>query len=201
MCIPVTFATRTMENVLKAIEEMSQKFDALKEDMDYLKHDRERNSHDWAEQDPGHQRSQSRNPILQDPPRSSGLKSLEACGQQAHQRRSWPSEDPYEEEATDEADLMEFSDETHSFLSSACTRSLSDGQRKCIRGRYQLPKVVATKSPNIDAFMKTETSATLKANDRELSRTQSFVLGALAPLTTIIEKVFTTFTQSNAPPT
>ena len=36
--------------------------------------------------------------------------------------------------------------------------------------------------------MKTETSATLKANDRELSRTRFFVLNALAPLTTIIEK-------------
>ena len=122
MCIPVLFATRTMENVLKAIEEMSQKFDALKEDVDYLKHDRERNSCDWADQDPGHQRSRSRSPIRQDPPRSSGSKSLEACRQQAHQRRSWPSEDPCEEEeAMDKADLMEVSDETHSFLSSACT--------------------------------------------------------------------------------
>lgn len=45
------------------------------------------------------------------------------------------SEDPYdEEEATDEANLMEVSDKTHSFLSSACTRSLSNKQRKCIRG-------------------------------------------------------------------
>ena len=45
------------------------------------------------------------------------------------------SEDPYdEEEATDEANLMEVSDKTHSFLSSACTRSLSNKQRKRIRG-------------------------------------------------------------------
>ena len=69
-----------------------------------------------------------------------------------------------------------------------CLYSLSNKQRKCVSGRYQLLKVVATKSPNTDAFMETETSATLKANDRELSTTQFFVLDALAPLTTIIEK-------------
>ena len=46
-----------MENVLKAIEEMSNKFNALKEDVDDLKRYRERSSGDWTNQDPGHQHS------------------------------------------------------------------------------------------------------------------------------------------------
>ena len=53
---------------------------------------------------------------------------------------------------------------------------------------YPLPKVVATKMPQLDPMMKVEALAGAKAYDKELVKIQSFVLGALAPLTLIIDR-------------
>ena len=53
--------------------------------------------------------------------------------------------------------------------------------RKRSRGRFPLPKVVATKLP--DPFLRTEVPQNTKANDRELDKFQSFILDALAPRT------------------
>ena len=85
-------------------------------------------------------------------------------------------------------DLVSVSSETHHLLTSACTRSVSNSTRKRIRGHYQLPRVVATKSPNLDAFLKTEFPAHAKGLDKELAKVQSFVLDALAPVTSLLER-------------
>ena len=81
----------------------------------------------------------------------------------------------------DEADLMEVLEE-----SLPVNETYQTKQRKQIRGQYQLPKVVATPT------LKMETSGTLKANKKELPRTQSFILDVLAPITTNIVKCFET---------
>ena len=85
-------------------------------------------------------------------------------------------------------DLVSVSSETHHLLTSACTRSVSNSTRERIRGHYQLPRVVATKSPNLDAFLKAEIPAHAKGLDKELAKVQSFVLDALAPVTSLLER-------------
>ena len=47
--------------------------------------------------------------------------------------------------------------------------------------------MVQTKTPQLDSFMKEELSSTAKAEDKELAKTQTFVLDALAPLTAVLE--------------
>ena len=51
---------------------------------------------------------------------------------------------------------------------------------------FELPKVAATKTPQLDSYIKTEVSVT-KSTDRELARIQTFVLDSLTPLTSIVE--------------
>ena len=53
-------------------------------------------------------------------------------------------------------DLVRVSEETHKLLTVACTRSVSNETRKHSHGRFLLPKVVATKLPNLDPFLRTE---------------------------------------------
>ena len=121
---------RTVENILNDIAE---KFDALKEDLDDHKMQLGTKTLATGRTKNGHQYSHSSKSI-------SIFKLKESRGSltasiSLRSLAFLASEDPYdEEEATDEANLMEVSDKTHSFLSSACTRSLSNKQRKCIRG-------------------------------------------------------------------
>ena len=51
------------------------------------------------------------------------------------------------------------------------------------RSSHPLPKVPATRTPQLDPVIKLETSAAVKAADKELARIQTFVLDGLAPLT------------------
>ena len=55
------------------------------------------------------------------------------------------------------------------------------------RGKYPLPKVVATKTPHLDSLVRTELSSATKSDDKELAKIQTFMLDALAPLTSILE--------------
>ena len=71
-------------------------------------------------------------------------------------------------------DLVEVSEETHKLLTVACTQSVSNETRKRSHGHFPLPKVVATKSPNLDPFLRMEVPQNTKANDRELGKVQSF---------------------------
>ena len=86
-----------------------------------------------------------------------------------------------------ESTLLEVSEETRRFLVEKCTRGVANDVRRRTRSRYPLPKVAATKTPQLDPLMKAETSTGAKARDKELAKIQSFVLDALAPLTSVID--------------
>ena len=55
------------------------------------------------------------------------------------------------------------------------------------RRRYPLPKVPATRTPQLDGFIKGEVSMATRNADKELARLQSLVLDSLAPLTHLLE--------------
>ena len=80
--------------------------------------------------------------------------------------------------------LREVSEETEKLLTRACTRKLSRATRLGVRSAHPLPRVPATRTPQLDPVMKSETSTQVKATDKELASIQTMVLDALAPLTT-----------------
>jgi hypothetical protein len=84
--------------------------------------------------------------------------------------------------------LREVSEKTKSLLTKACTCRLNNSTRLSHRSSHPLPKVSATRTPQLDPVMKSETSAAVKAVDKELARLQTFVLDALATLTTLLEE-------------
>ena len=81
------------------------------------------------------------------------------------------------------SELVEVSEETKSFLKQACTKK----ERLAQRSRYPLPKVPATRTLQLDSFMKPEVSSATKNVDRELAKVQTLLLDALAPLTSLLE--------------
>ena len=160
-----------------------------------LKRDREQSSRP--------SRSRSRSPRRNSPPRSRhGSESRGTPrGQDPATHRSWASrmeeeESDYQRPDSDEEiertlggpDVREVSEETRRLLTRACSRSVGNETRRRCRGRYPLPKVAVTKSPNLDPFMRTEVSSNVKAGDKELAKIQSFVLDSLAPLTALLEQ-------------
>ena len=183
-------------NVLEAIQDLVRKFDDLKEDVETLKRDRERSSRP--------SRSRSRSPHRESPSSGHGsAKHGTPRSRESTSSSSWASRMEEEEanvhhdrQDSDEEgdgtwggpDLVEVSEWTGKFLTNACTRSVSNEARRRTRGRYQLPKVAATKAPNLDPFMRTEVPPAMKTADRELAKIQSFTLDALAPLTALVEK-------------
>ena len=84
--------------------------------------------------------------------------------------------------------LREVSEKTNTLLTKACTSRLNNVLRLSHRSSHPLPKVPATRTPQLDPVIKLETSAAVKAADKELARIQTFVLDALAPLTTLLEE-------------
>lgn len=182
------------EAVLAAVQDIARRFDELKEEVEELK--RERSSHERTPE-PGHSstpRDRSRSPHHQRIDRSSFSSA----------RPSWASRmdvnpeelpdysaevqfDASEMGGEDIAELTEVSDETHQLLTTVCTRSVSNEKRKRIRSDFPLPKVPATRSPNLDAFIRPELSQTAKSQDKELAVIQSLVLDAVAPLTALLE--------------
>ena len=93
-----------------------------------------------------------------------------------------------EEGDTGAADLVEVSEETHGFLTATCMQSVPNETRSRVRSRFPLHRVAAIKSPNIDAFMRTEISSGARSSDKELAKIRIFVLDSLAPLTALLEK-------------
>ena len=83
--------------------------------------------------------------------------------------------------------LAEVTGETAAFLKEKCSKRLESANRLTTRNAYALPKVPATRTSVLDAYMKPEVSQTAKASDRELGSIQSAVLDAMAPLTAIVE--------------
>uniref|UniRef100_A0A1X7VG43 Uncharacterized protein n=1 Tax=Amphimedon queenslandica TaxID=400682 RepID=A0A1X7VG43_AMPQE len=94
------------------------------------------------------------------------------------------------QEAEEEGDSesMEVSEPTHHLLTLVCTRSMSNDQRRETQKRYKLPRVPATKTPRLDAFMKAEAPQNPKSLDGELAHRQTLVMDTAAPLTSLIKE-------------
>ena len=59
-------------------------------------------------------------------------------------------------------------------------------QRKA-RGCYPLPKVAASRTPQLDAYIKPDVPHQVKSADKDLPKIHTFVLDALAPLVSILD--------------
>ena len=97
------------------------------------------------------------------------------------------SEDQRGSQKDSSTKLVEVSKETKKLLTSKCTRRVKNAERLQTRSHYPLPKVPATRTPQLDSYLKSEISQGTKAGDKDLARIQTFVLDALAPLTAILE--------------
>ena len=56
-----------------------------------------------------------------------------------------------------------------------------------MKGKYPQPRVAATKTPKLDDFIKQVVPTASNNANKELAKIQTFVLDAIAPLTTIME--------------
>ena len=83
--------------------------------------------------------------------------------------------------------IAEVTSETHTLLKDKCSMRAKNDKRLKSRNTYSLPKVEATKTPKLDGFMRPEISSQAKTFDCQIQRLQSFVLDAVAPLTSIVE--------------
>ena len=83
--------------------------------------------------------------------------------------------------------LIEVSETTRQLLTQKCIRRMPNKERLARRSHYPLPKVAATRAPQLDSFMRLEVSPAVKSGDRELAKLQTLLLDALAPLTSILE--------------
>ena len=176
----------SLEEILSEVRSMNEKFEALREEVDVLKENKDR--------------ERSRSPRRKTPParRESPPPRRESKAAEAT-KKSWADTDPSEradyslavhfsdEDDPVESDLVEVSEETRALLTTSCTRSVPNETRRRTRSRYKLPKVAATRTPRLDHFMKSETSLGAKSLDKDLARIQTFVLDALAPLTSILD--------------
>ena len=169
----------SLEEVLSEVRSMNEKFDSLREEVNILK-----------------EKDRSRSPRRKTPPPQRDSRDSYS---EVTRSRSWGDRNPNEkadyslavqfsdEDDPAEYDLVEVSEETHTLLTTSCTRSVPNEARRCTRSRYKLPKVAATRTPRLDHFMKSGTSQGAKSLDKDLARIQTFVLDALAPLTAILE--------------
>ena len=68
------------------------------------------------------------------------------------------SEDPHfansDEEKMQDAELLEVLERTKLFLEEKCTQSVPNSVQRKARGCYPLPKVAATRIPQLDAYIK-----------------------------------------------
>ena len=83
--------------------------------------------------------------------------------------------------------MVEVSDNTQALLSKKFALRTERAQRLKSRNIYPLPRVPETKTPRLDGFVRVELSSQTQAIDTQLAGLQSFVLDAVAPLTTIVE--------------
>ncbi len=210
----------TAENneVVSVLRELSSKFDSLRQDVDRLK---ERSVVDDTER-----RLRSRSPSTRSLSRSrqerrdpSPSRSRSRSGRRERQRprrrresadsENWgrrmerlsEEEDclgpiPNFLDSDEESDPVEVSEATAELLTERCTLGLKNDARLKARRRYPLPKVPATKTPQLDGFIKSEVTMATRNADKELARLQSLVLDSLAPLTHLLEAE-----QRGGPPT
>ena len=88
---------------------------------------------------------------------------------------------------TEDSKVVEVSEKTAKFLRDKCIRRMPNSERKQLRDRYPLPKVPATRTPQLDPFIKPEASTATKAIDKQLAKIQTLLLDSLAPLTSVVE--------------
>ena len=79
------------------------------------------------------------------------------------------------------------SEEMGTVIKNACTVRLEHADCLKIRNAYSLPQVTASRTPQLDSYLKPEISPAAKTTDKELATIQTHVLDALAPLSAIIE--------------
>ena len=78
------------------------------------------------------------------------------------------------------------SEETGGVITKACTARLEYTDCLKIKNTYSLPKVAASRTPQLDSYLKAEVQPSTKTTDKELATIQSHVLDALAPLSAIL---------------
>ena len=77
------------------------------------------------------------------------------------------------------AGLVEVSEITRQLLEQECARSMSDKEQLAKWNHYPLLKVAATRTLQLDGFIKLEASLAVKSADRELAKMQLLLLDAL----------------------
>lgn len=87
--------------------------------------------------------------------------------------------------------LVAVSESTNATLEKCFTQSLKNTERLTIRDAYGLPKVICTKTPQLEHFLREEVSQATKTADNELARVHTFLLDAVAPLTALLDKKVT----------
>ena len=92
-----------------------------------------------------------------------------------------------EERPTTSSNLVAVSESTELLIKEACTKKLPNSARLQTRNAFPLPQVAATRTPQLDSFIKPEVPQPVKTCDKEWARIQTFVLDALAPLTSLME--------------
>ena len=83
--------------------------------------------------------------------------------------------------------VAEVSKTTEALLRESCSRRLANKARLKIRDNYSLPQVAATRTPQLNNYLKPEISQQAKTTDKELAKIQTFVLNSLAPLLHLME--------------
>lgn len=83
--------------------------------------------------------------------------------------------------------VVTVSEETRTVIKNACTVRLEHADCLKIRNAYSLPQVAASRTPQLDSYLKPEISPAAKTTDKELTSIQTHVLHALTSLGAIIE--------------
>ena len=86
-----------------------------------------------------------------------------------------------------DARLVEVSEKTRRFLAERFTRRVPNSTRLATRRQFPLPKVPATRTPKLDQVIRGEVSSSVKTGDKELAKIQTYLLDAVAPLTSVLE--------------
>ena len=82
---------------------------------------------------------------------------------------------------------MEVSERTSNSSMRNALGRVPNTERKEVRDKYPLPKVLGTITAQLDLTMKSEVSTATKAADKQLARVQTLLLYSLAPLTSLLE--------------
>ena len=148
----------SLRDILDKVKGLNSRLSDLTADVEDLK--KKDQAHQKMKKVDNHSRSRS--------PRS---RSRERASQHSGERRSQTMrKESYssDEEEDNIEDLAEVSEETHSLLTDSYTRGVSSETRKRTRSHFKFPKVDATRSPKLDAVLKSVTSQSAQSADNEL---------------------------------